>query len=240
MTSLLPAAVDPSGGIRPEDWSHHTMWWSERSRSRALLWPAGEDWFSNDPLGMTGHTHPDSSEVFLVASGTMELTVGREPVVLGPGDFCLVPPGTYHLPVNVGDDDLCVWVVVAPNWRGCRWKPQDFVESDFAGSTEAISTRQPGPLPSDGLLRSEVVALGPGEGTGPTELRATERAVYVLEGSADVTIERLSGPIGTHEFVNVMAGASHSLVGGPDGARFLSVECYDPPSAAGDFDGASH
>jgi len=230
MTGILPSAVN-EGVLDPTNWADHTMWWSERSRSRALLWPSEDDWFSNDPLGMKAHTHPDASEVFFVAAGSMRLTVGRTPIVLESGDYCLVPPGTYHEPLNVGDEDLCVWVVVAPNWRGCRWKAENFDEADFLGSPAFEKTDVARSLPSDALVAAEVISLMPGKELGRESFSKTERALYVLDGVVDMSIERLSGRIGPHEFVNVMAGATHTLRSvGSDPARVLSVKSFDPRS----------
>ena len=38
-------------------WAAQSLWWSERQRSRPLIWPAGASWFSNDPLGPDQFCH---------------------------------------------------------------------------------------------------------------------------------------------------------------------------------------
>jgi len=199
------------GDIQPAVWAQQTLWWSERYRSRGLLWPADADWFANDPLGPMPHTHPNASEIFFLATGSLQLTVGSDVLTLEPGDFVLVPPDTYHEPLNVGGTDLCVLVVVAPNWRDERWKPSGFVDSDYAGKAQLAGTAAPGPLPSDELIESQVVELAPGQSLEVESRPDADRLVYVLEGVAHFTLEHLSGEVRSHQFVNVMAGARHQV-----------------------------
>jgi mannose-6-phosphate isomerase-like protein (cupin superfamily) len=224
-----------SSGVQvPDDalrWGAQTMWWSERYRCRPLVWPAGDTWFCNDPLGPKPHTHPDASEIFLVARGTMSLIVGKERHRMNPGDFCLVPPDTYHEPMNAGDDDLCVLALVAPNWRDRRWKPDGFDDPDLRGTAQLGSVADAGPLPSDAVLRSEIIRLAPGEGRDGTTSGA-DRLVYALTGTIGVHVEHLQGSLRPHQFVNVIAGADHvvSNAGKQDGT-FLSVYAHDPAAA---------
>lgn len=217
------------GVIQPAGWAQQTLWWSERYRSRGLLWPKGESWFSNDPLGPMPHTHPGASEIFFLASGRLQLTVGSEALELAPGDFVLVPPDTYHEPLNIGDTDVCLLVVVAPNWRDERWKPSDFVASDYEGRPQVSGTDVAGPLPSDGLIESAVIELRPGDRAVVEARSDADRLVYVLDGESTVTLEHLSGAVGPHQYVNVMAGARHRIANSSDRpVRYLS--CWTPDS----------
>jgi quercetin dioxygenase-like cupin family protein len=212
--------VSSGGRLEGERWSSQTTIWTERQRGRALYWPAGEGWFANDPLGPHPHTHPDASEIYLVAQGTLELTVGREELVMTAGDYCLIPPDTFHHPRNGGRDDLGLFVVVAPNWRDRRWKPEGFSEPDFLGVAAVGSTAGPGPLPGDRNIAAAVVAAPSEESCDPLR----ERAIYVLAGEVEVEIGPLAGRLAEHEYVHVPAGARHTLRDAGDGpARILSV-----------------
>lgn len=213
----------------PAEWAEHALWWSERCRSRALLWKAGEDWFSNDPLGPKPHTHPNASEIFLVASGLLRLTVGRTQLELGAGGFCLVPPDTYHEPLNVGDSDCCVFVLVAPNWRDCRWKPEGFVDADFQRLPRVASVSEPGPLPSDELIESGVLALEPNE-SKEMERPDADHLVYVLGGTTHVTVEHISGPLAPHQFLTVMGGTKHLVAANDEPVRLLSIWAVEAPA----------
>ena len=224
MSFDLVPDVTADGVVQPAQWSAQTLWWSERYRSKGLVWPADTDWFSNDPLGPKPHTHPDASEVFFVVRGRMQLTVGAEKLELGPGDYVLVPPDTYHEPLNIGGEDLCVLVVVAPNWRDRRWNPEGFVDSDYTGRGTVVPTGEPGPLPSDDLIASEVLLVEPGQSLGVDSRKDADRLLYVLDGTASITLEHLTGDVETHQYVNVMAGARHEVRGAGDRpVRLLSV-----------------
>ena len=46
------------------------------------------------------HTHDDTDEFFMVHRGQLAIELrGREPAVLGPGEFFVVPRGVEHRPV---------------------------------------------------------------------------------------------------------------------------------------------
>lgn len=224
-----PVGVMVGQRLDPQAWTAQTMWWSERERSRPLWWPVGAAWFANDPLDPLPHTHPDASEAFFVAAGTLQLTVGRTPLRMEAGDYCLVPPDTYHEPLNVGDEDLCVFVFVAPNWRDRRWKPEGFTEEDFRGVAEVVPTATSGPLPSDALIESAVLQL-PGRANGePEAYPGSDRALYVLDGLVDITVGHLSGRLGTHQYLHVMGGTRHRVAAaGSTPARVLSIRTGDP------------
>jgi mannose-6-phosphate isomerase-like protein (cupin superfamily) len=213
-------------------WADQTLWWSERQRSRGLVWPGGESWFANDPLGPMPHTHPDASEVYFVSHGRLRVTVGSTELEMARGDYILIPPDTYHHPINLWENDLCLFVVVAPNWRDRRWKTSGFTEDDYKGSADVVGTDAPGPLPSDEHIEAAVVSVE-GVGEAAAESRAeSDRALYILEGRAELAVEHLSGILDAHRYVHVMAGASHSIANcGPGPLRYMSIWT---PSARGD------
>jgi mannose-6-phosphate isomerase-like protein (cupin superfamily) len=202
-------------------WAEQTMIWTERQRGRPLYWPAGASWFANDPLGPHPHTHPDASEIYFVETGTLALTVGRQELVMRAGDFCLIPPNTFHDPRNGGDDDLGLFVIVAPNWRDRRWKIDGFEDADFDGTASVARTEAVGPLPSDLEIGAEVV----GAGSGPESASSPhERVLYVLAGQLDLALDHLSGRLGPGEYVHVPAGASSTVSqAGSSPVRLLSI-----------------
>lgn len=116
MTAELQARLPGGGSLSCAAWAGQAMWWSERYRSRELLWPVGEEWFVNDPLGPMAHTHPGASEIYFLAAGEMEVEVGRQTVRLQAGatDYLFIPPDTYHHPHHVGDGHVCLLGMVAP------------------------------------------------------------------------------------------------------------------------------
>lgn len=52
------------------------------------------------------HYHEDMQEVFVIISGTVEMTVSDKSVALCAGDAVFVEPGEVHKMTNIGDDDM--------------------------------------------------------------------------------------------------------------------------------------
>lgn len=74
------------------------------SANRATL-PAGTD-------GPPPHFHTTSAELFFLLDGTLQVLAGEEVVIMGAGDFLLVPPGMVHAwaaPATVAADVLIVF-----------------------------------------------------------------------------------------------------------------------------------
>lgn len=50
------------------------------------------------------HAHTDADEFFLVTRGILQIEIESEdPVLLGPGEFCVIPKGVRHRPVAKTD-----------------------------------------------------------------------------------------------------------------------------------------
>tara|TARA_R110000868_G_scaffold152566_1_gene377720 strand:+ start:2417 stop:2788 length:372 start_codon:yes stop_codon:yes gene_type:complete len=51
------------------------------------------------------HAHIDADELFLVTRGNLRIEIdGQEPVLLGPGELCVIPKGIRHRPVCLTDE----------------------------------------------------------------------------------------------------------------------------------------
>lgn len=225
----LPPRASAEGEIAVPQWAAQQLFWSERCRGRALLWPRGADWFSNDPLGHAPHTHPDASEIYFVAAGRARVTVGRTDVELGPGGYLLIPADTYHDPMNAGLADLCLFVVVAPNWRERRWKPDGFDDNDFRGTPCVDDVGTDGPLPSDARLSAAVLRLEPGTEENVDRQADADRIIYVLQGEAEVEVGRLAGKLQAHEYLLISGFERHRLRSlGRERLRYLSIWARDP------------
>jgi mannose-6-phosphate isomerase-like protein (cupin superfamily) len=65
--------------------------------------------------GVDPHTHDDHVDSFYVLEGEAEFLLGEEIVRAGPGTFVAAPPGLVHGFKSVGDVDLRILNVHAPN-----------------------------------------------------------------------------------------------------------------------------
>jgi len=214
----------------PAQWAEEPPWWSEKERSRPLFWPRGAKWFTNDPLGPVPHSHPDASEVFVVATGAMSLQVGRQLVEAQAGDFIHIPPDTYHEPLSNHGEDLCLLALISPNWRDLRWKTENFVPSDYEGVATVVSLREPGAqLPSDERIYSEVVHLAGGAGDSFAGRPEADTLVYAMNNPIDVSVHGLAGTLHAGQYTHVMAGSQFS-VAAPAGCetRVLIIQAIDP------------
>jgi mannose-6-phosphate isomerase-like protein (cupin superfamily) len=72
--------------------------------------------------GSLEHYHRHTEEVYYLLKGQAQLTVGDETRMVGAGDTIVIPPGTRHKIVNVGEGELIMLAVCAPAWR-----PEDSV-----------------------------------------------------------------------------------------------------------------
>jgi mannose-6-phosphate isomerase-like protein (cupin superfamily) len=64
-----------------------------------------------------GEVHPDGDEILIVISGRLKVTVDSnpdEPLVLGPGQACIVPRGEWHK-VGVLEETQLVHITPGPN-----------------------------------------------------------------------------------------------------------------------------
>ena len=71
--------------------------------------------FGPDFEGVDLHSHSDHVDSFYVLEGDAEFLMGDEVVRVGPGAYVAAPIGVAHGFRNVGDGDLRVLNVHAPN-----------------------------------------------------------------------------------------------------------------------------
>ena len=66
---------------------------------------------AKDKGEFTWHTHDGEDELFLVVRGTLRIQMDAGDVVVGPGEFFVVPKGRRHNPVA---EDECWVLLVEP------------------------------------------------------------------------------------------------------------------------------
>jgi quercetin dioxygenase-like cupin family protein len=66
------------------------------------------------------HSHSHSEEVLYLLCGRLEHTVGKEMVVMEPGDTLVVPPGIAHNATSIGEEDADMIVAYPTGLRDFR------------------------------------------------------------------------------------------------------------------------
>ena len=64
------------------------------------------------------HHHEDEDELFLVHRGRLRLEFRDHQVLLGPGEFCVVPRGVEHRPVATEEVELVLFEPVGTRNTG--------------------------------------------------------------------------------------------------------------------------
>ncbi len=210
--------------------------WSERIRSRALVWTPDAHWFINDPLGPLPHSHDDASEIIYIAAGQMDIQVGESKQRVGPGELLFMPPDRYHNYWLVGEETVCLYVLVVPNHKHARWRYKDFKPGAFEGHAPMKSAFVPDStesMPSDERIGVHVRELAPGSATEWMQESIKEKMIYVLDGALDISIAHMSGRLSPNDYQHVPAQHRHRIsnVGGGV-ARYFEYLCFDPTAPA--------
>jgi mannose-6-phosphate isomerase-like protein (cupin superfamily) len=219
-----------------KEWMTQPLIWTERIRSRALVWTPDAHWFINDPLGPLPHAHDDASEIIYIAAGQMDIQVGETRQRVGPGELLFMPPDRYHNYWLVGDETVCLYVLVTPNHKHARWRYKDFKPGAFEGHAPLKSAFAPdstSSMPSDERIGTNVRTLAPGEDSGWMVEGAKEKMIYVLSGQMHIEIAHVSGVLNANDYQHVMATHRHRIRNtGPGELRYFEFVCFDPTAPA--------
>ncbi len=219
-----------------KEWMKQPLIWTERIRSRALVWTPDAHWFINDPLGPLPHAHDDASEIIYIAAGQMDIQVGASKQRVGPGELLFMPPDRYHNYWLVGDETVCLYVLVTPNHKYARWRYKDFKPGAFEGHAPLKSAFAPDAtesMPSDERITTHVCVLPAGEATDVMFESVKEKMIYILDGEARIEIERLSGAMRPNDYQHVPATHHHRIINiGATPLRYFEFVCFDPTAPA--------
>ncbi len=211
------------------EWMKQPLIWTERIRSRALVWTPDAHWFINDPLGPLPHAHDDATEIIYIAAGQMDIQVGESRQRVAAGDLLFMPPDRYHNYWLVGNETACMYVLVVPNHKQARWRYKDFKPGAFEGHAPMVNVFSGQDLPSDKRITARVRELAPGAATGESVESLREKMIYVLAGEADIQIERMSGRFSPNDYQHIPANHRHQITNcGIEPLRYLEFVCFDP------------
>ena len=211
------------------EWMQQPFIFTERIRSRALVWTPEAHWFINDPLGPLPHAHDDATEIIYIAAGQMDIQVGESKQRVVPGDFLLMPPDRFHNYWLAGDETACMYVLVVPNHKQARWRYKDFKPGSFEGHAPVASVIRGGPMPSDERITTHVCQLARDESTDTSVESVREKMIYVLEGNGTIEIERMRGEIKPNDYQHVPSTHRHRITNtGKAPLKYLEMVCFDP------------
>jgi quercetin dioxygenase-like cupin family protein len=74
------------------------------------------------------HIHGNCSEVIHLEKGRLKHFVGKEFVLMEPGDTLVVPPGVDHCAFNIGEEDAVMIVAYPTGQRHFQTLPPDSVK----------------------------------------------------------------------------------------------------------------
>jgi quercetin dioxygenase-like cupin family protein len=217
--------------VKPDyrEWMQQPLIWTERIRSRALVWTPEAHWFINDPLGPIPHAHDDATEIIYIAAGQMDIQVGESKQRVGPGDLLFMPPDRFHNYWHVGDETVCMYVLVVPNHKHARWRYKDFKPGAFEGHAPVENVFSGRPLPSDERITATVRELAPGEATEQSVEAVREKMIYVLVGSGRIEVDRLHGQVSPNDYQHIPATHRHRIVNnGAAPFKYVEYVCFDP------------
>lgn len=197
---------------------------TEIKRGGATVWVRGGKGLIGDALGPIMHIHDDASEIFYFISGRCRLEIGNSEEIFGPGDFVLVPPQVPHNLWNAGEDELLVFWLVAPNFIHNKWRTDNFPPGAMEWRAIRSHVQDADELPSDDKIRSRVLTVRPERNCTGKTAEHQEAVVYVLTGTARVTVGKLTGLLREHDFVNVPVGTGYSIEAANGDASILLFE----------------
>ena len=224
----------PTQPIDYQQWMQQPLIWGERCRGRSLAWTPDAHWFVNDPLGPVPHCHDDATELAYLAQGSMEIEVGGSKRVYHAGDLLFMPPGKFHNYWLAGDETVCLFVMVAPNHIAYRWRTENFPPDAHSGGAPYASVFGTAPLPSNEHFACECRVLQPGEAEPDQTIPLQDRVIYVLEGTAELRLNNLTGGVLPHQYQYIPATFTHRVSNsGYLPVRYLSILITDPATAKG-------
>jgi mannose-6-phosphate isomerase-like protein (cupin superfamily) len=86
---------------------------------------------------LTWHDHAEEDEMFLVVYGKLKIEFEDRDVLLGPGEFCVVPKKTRHNPVAEEECGILLIETVSTKHTGDVVIPQTVAISDQMASAAA-------------------------------------------------------------------------------------------------------
>ena len=140
-----------------------------------------------------------------------------------------MPPDRFHNYWLVGDETVCMYVLVVPNHKYARWRYKDFKPGAFEGHAPMANVFAGDRMPADERITPKVHTLAPGEATALSMESVREKMLYVLEGDATIEIERMRGEMHPNDYQHIPATHRHRIINtGSAPLLYYEFVCFDP------------
>jgi mannose-6-phosphate isomerase-like protein (cupin superfamily) len=211
-----------------------------RRAGTAASWEAVE-WASLPPGGVSGaHAHTRTEEIYLVLSGTGQLTLDDTVYRVSPGALVLTRAGSVHGLRNAADSDLD-WLVVEMNTpatqevlrTGAGPSPIDPTRSRRMSKVYDL-TQTPRIDPAevfDGPVEVIRTLTVPAHSEEHFTADGAEHVLFVLDGSGQARSSAANAPITAGTALTLPLGGHVTLHAAGDGLRLFHVALRVPGPA---------
>lgn len=194
-------------------WGADPFFFTEAARGGPWVWRVGAEGFEGEPLGPVRHAHDEAAEYYYMFSGSAHVEAGGEEFVLEEGELAFIPPNAPHDFLGpAGDQDACLFCVVAPNLVQNKWRVKDWRHGSESLRMTVAAPFEQGSLPGNETLSATALELSPEEGYVEFLPAGFEAVYLVLEGSLNIKLfGGLHGTIRPGTYVHVREGLRHEL-----------------------------
>lgn len=181
------------------------------------------------------HTHDREEELVLVREGTLQVTIGRETHLLGPGSIALILPGDEHGFSNAGDTPASYYIMKyrskAPMDvdRGQKaggsfvvdWNDLTFNEREKGGARNYFNR----PTAMCEYFEMHVTDLKAGWKSHDLHTHEAEEIILILDGQVEEQIEESKNPATVGDVIFLGSMIPHTIQNvGQETARYFAFQ----------------
>lgn len=203
--------MDPQDAIT--SWGNDGFFYTEAARGGPMVWRVGGARLEGDGLGPVRHAHDGAPEYYFMFSGAAHVETGSERFVLEEGQLGLIPPDAPHNFLGpTGDDDACLFCLVAPNRVESKWRVRDFADGSESLRMQVATPFVDPVLPGDDHVTAHALALSAADEELELTPHGFEVVYLILEGAVTLSVAPgLSGTLRGGTYVHVREGMAHRL-----------------------------
>lgn len=215
-----------TGAASTAGWGGDPFFFTEAARGGPFAWHVGDPGLEGDALGPVRHAHDDAAEYYFMYSGSAQVEVGGQELILEAGQLAYIPPDAPHNFLGpAADRDACLFCLVSPNLADNKWRVRDFRPGSESLRMEVARPFDDRDLPGDDRLTARGLTLAAGDQAVSLNAAGFEVVYLVIEGVAQVQLANgLGGGISAGTYLHLPEGLAHDLHGEAD-AKVLRMDC---------------